>query len=112
MSMDLERKDYSCAPDNFMAGTMPVTTTVKKAGGVLKAHAPVKIAEGQVTAVASGDLAHLTGLYGITADSAESGTDAVIYVAGDFFKEGLALESEVTADALEVPFRNIGIYLK
>lgn len=52
------------------------------------------------------------GLYGITADSAKNGEDAVIYLTGEFFADELVLPQNVTAAALEVPLRNIGIFLK
>ena len=52
------------------------------------------------------------GIYGITADSAKSGEDAVIYLTGEFFADELALAEHVKAADLEVPLRNIGIFLK
>lgn len=112
MSMELEKKTFSTSPEYFEAGTdIPITTRVKTAAADLAAHVPVILADsGKVSAVASASA--LTGLYGITADSAAADADAVIYLTGEFFKDGLALPDGVTADDLEVPLRNIGIFLK
>ena len=43
---------------------------------------------------------------------AKSGEDAVIYLTGEFFADELALAEHVKAADLEVPLRNIGIFLK
>lgn len=111
MSMDLARKDYSLKEPHFIAGTtIAITTQTKTAGAALAAHTPVILANGKVTAVASKD--NLTGLYGITADSAENNKDAVIYLTGEFFADELVLPSGITADDIEVALRNIGIFLK
>lgn len=111
MSMELEKKTYSNEPDYFIAGNaIGITTATKEAGADLAAHTPVILSDGKVTAVASKDA--LTGLYGITADSAASGEDAVIYLTGEFFAENLVLSGSLTADDVEVALRNIGIFLK
>ena len=54
----------------------------------------------------------MTGLYGIAAEDAASGEDAVVYLTGEFFAEGLALPDGVTAADIEAALRNIGIFLK
>lgn len=112
MSMDLAKKSFSNEPEYFVAGTaIGITTETKQAGAALAKHTPVLLGEnGKVTAVASAS--NLTGLYGITADSAENGKDAVIYLTGEFFADGLNLPSGVKAADIEVAFRNIGIFLK
>lgn len=117
MSMDLERQDFSTKEQYFIAGaTIPITTAVKEAGEALEAHTPVLLADGKVKAVADPGSAEkpavTEGLYGITADSAGNGEDAVIYLTGEFFADELVLPQNVTAAALEVPLRNIGIFLK
>lgn len=115
MGMDLEVKKFELNPDYFIAGTtIRITTAVKKAGEALKAHTPVVLsAAGEVTAVKNGGSAVVTtGIYGITADSAVAGKDAVIYLTGEFFADALVLETGVTAADVEVPLRNIGIFLK
>ena len=94
MSMDLARKTFSCEPEYFIAGT----------------HTPVLLAEGKVTPVA--EAAKLSGLYGVTAEAAKSGEDAIIYLSGEFFADALALPAGMTAADVEVPLRNLGIYLK
>ena len=98
-------------PEYLLAGTdICVTTAIKAAAADLKAGAPVKLdASGKVAPVTSEED---TGLYGITTEDFKSGEDAVIYLTGEFFADRLALEKGVTADKLEVAFRNIGIFLK
>lgn len=111
MSMDLARKTFSCEPEYFIAGTnIRIATAVKKAGADLSAHTPVLLAEGKVTPVA--EAAELTGLYGVTAEAAKSGKDAIIYLSGEFFADALVLPAGMTAADVEVPLRNLGIYLK
>ena len=108
MSMDLARKTFSCEPEYFIAGTnIRIATAVKEAGADLSAHTPVLLAEGKVTPVA--EAAKLTGLYGVTA---KSGEDAIIYLSGEFFADALVLPAGMTAADVEVPLRNLGIYLK
>ena len=110
MSMDLARKTFSCEPEYFIAGTnIRIATAVKEAGADLSAHTPVLLAEGKVTPVA--EAAKLTGLYGVTAE-AKSGEDAIIYLSGEFFADALVLPAGMTAADVEVPLRNLGIYLK
>lgn len=111
MSMDLAKKTFSTEPEYFIAGTnIRIATAVKEAGAALAAHTPVILAEDKVTAVA--DKEHLTGLYGVTAEAAKSGEDAIIYLSGEFFADGLVLSEGMTSADVEVPLRNIGIYLK
>lgn len=122
MGMDLARKDFSTAPEYFIAGhTIRIATTVKEAGADLPAHAPVLLADGKVTPVTvtttgSGETAKTTvtttGLYGITAESAKSGEDAIIYLTGEFFADALVLPEGAKAADVEIPLRNIGIFLK
>ena len=105
MSMDLARKTFSCEPEYFIAGTnIRIATAVKEAGANLSAHTPVLLAEGKVTPVA--EAAKLTGLYGVTAEA------AIIYLSGEFFADALVLPAGMTAADVEVPLRNLGIYLK
>ena len=96
MSMDLARKTFSCEPEYFIAGTnIRLATAVKEAGADPVAEA-----------------AKLTGLYGVTAEAAKSGEDAIIYLSGEFFADALVLPAGMTAADVEVPLRNLGIYLK
>lgn len=116
MSMDLEKKTFSTAPKYFIAGAkVAIVSAVKKASAAVEAHSPVLLVDNEVTPLAavSGDAAPVTtGLYGITADSAAAGEEAAIYLTGEFFADALVLPKGVTADKLEVPLRNIGIFLK
>ena len=48
MSMDLERKTYSTAPEYFIAGTdIGIAKATKKASAAVEAHAPVLLADGK-----------------------------------------------------------------
>lgn len=81
----------------------------------MEAHAPVLIADGKVkpiAAPASAGAAVLTGLYGITADSAKADEEVPVYLTGEFFANGLVLPNNVSAADVEIPLRNLGIFLK
>ena len=124
MSMELAKKTFETKPDYLIAGTViGITTATKKAAAAIPAHAPVVLgADGKVTAVSakttgSGETAKVAvtvdGLYGITADGAQAADEeVVVYLTGEFFADGLVLLENVKAADLEVPFRNIGIFLK
>lgn len=49
---------------------------------------------------------------GITADSADADKEVPIYLTGEFFAAGLVLPKNVSVDDVEVPLRNLGIFLK
>lgn len=95
MSMDLAKKTYSTTPDYFIAGTtVGIVTAAKEADGAVAAHNLVLLDGGKVKPLAAVDGTHalnVTGLYGIAAEDAASGEDAVVYLTGEFFAEGLAL---------------------
>ena len=117
MSMNLAKQTFSTQPDYFVAGTtIGIATAVKVAGAALAAHAPVLLGnDGKVKAIDAVDESHplsTTGLYGITAEAAENGEDAIIYLSGEFFADGLTLPSGVAAADIEVALRNLGIFLK
>lgn len=116
MSMDLAKKTYSTTPDYFIAGTtVGIVTAAKKASAAIAAHNLVLMDGDKVkplAAVDSSNALNVTGLYGIAAEDAASGKDAVVYLTGEFFAEGLALPDGVAAADIEVALRNIGIFLK
>lgn len=117
MSMDLAKKTYSTTPDYFIAGTtVGIVTAAKEASAAIAAHNLVLMDGGKVkplAAVDSSNALNVTGLYGIAAEDAASGKDAVVvYLTGEFFAEGLALPDGVAAADIEVALRNIGIFLK
>lgn len=116
MSMDLARKDFSTVPEHFIAGVdIGIAKSTKTASEAVAAHTPVLIAEGKVkpiAAPASKGQAVLTGLYGITADSADADKEVPIYLSGEFFADGLVLPNNVSVADVEVPLRNLGIFLK
>lgn len=115
MSMDLARKDFSTAPEYFIAGVdIGIAKTTKTASEAVKAHTPVLIADGKVKPIAapsSAGAAVLTGLYGVTADSAEADKDVPVYLSGEFFADALVLPDNVSVADVEVPLRNLGIFL-
>lgn len=116
MSMDLAKKTYSTTPDYFIAGTtVGIVTAAKEADGAVAAHNLVLLNGGKVKPLAAVGDTHalnVTGLYGIAAEDAASGEDAVVYLTGEFFADGLALPDGVAAADIEVALRNIGIFLK
>lgn len=115
MSMDLAKKTFTYTPDHMIAGVdIPITTAVKEAAADLSKGAPVILNSSGKAAkvVVDNDEVVTTGLYGIVADSAASGDDVVIFLTGEFYSDALVLETGVSASDLEVPFRNIGIFLK
>jgi hypothetical protein len=111
MSMELAEKTYATDPEYLIAGVnIGIATAAKTAAEAVEKGAPViRNSDGKIAKVTD---AASTELYGIAADSAKAGEEAVIYLTGEFFRDALALEDGVTADALELPFRNIGIFLK
>ena len=116
MSMDLEKKTFSTAPEYFLAGTtIGIAKATKKASAAVAAHAPVLLDSDEVKPIAKVDGSHalsLTGLYGIAADGAASGEEAVIFLTGEFFGDALVLPEGVKVADVEVPLRNIGVFLK
>lgn len=116
MSMDLAKKTYSTTPDYFIAGTtVGIVTAAKEADGAVAAHNLVLLDGDKVKPLAAVDdtnALNVTGLYGIAAEDAASGKDAVVYLTGEFFTDGLALPDGVAAADIEVALRNIGIFLK
>ena len=115
MSMDLARKDFSTAPEYFIAGVdIGIAKTTKTASEAVEAHTPVLIADGKgkpIAAPSSAGAAVLTGLYGVTADSAEADKDVPVYLSGEFFADALVLPDNVSVADVEVPLRNLGIFL-
>lgn len=88
-------------------------TAAKEADGAVAAHNLVLLDGGKVKPLAAVDGTHalnVTGLYGIAAEDTASGEDAVVYLTGEFFAEGLALPDGVAAADIEVALRNIGIF--
>ena len=113
--MDLERKTFSTKPEYFIAGTVIGIAKAAKTASAVEAHAPVLIDGGKVKPIAKVDGSNplsLTGLYGIAADSAAENEEVPVYLTGEFFADGLVLPTGVTAEDVEVPLRNLGIFLK
>lgn len=123
MSMNLEKQVFNCDPQHFIAGAnIRIATAVKTAGEAISAHAPVilnsdgKLANVTATTTGSGENAKTTvsteGLYGIVSEDTAADEEAVVYLTGEFFADSLDLKTGVTAAAIEVALRNIGIFLK
>lgn len=107
---NLAVQTFESTTERFLAGMMDIAKSVKTAAVELKAHAPVQLDEnGKIKPISTGEEAKV---YGIVPDSAEAEKETVVYLTGEFFADSLALEEGVTADKLEVPMRNIGIFLE
>lgn len=95
MSMDLAKKTYSTTPDYFIAGTtVGIVTAAKEADEAVTAHNLVLLADGKVKPLAAVDGTHalnVTGLYGIAAEDAAKGEDAVVFL----FEAGVVLATPV-----------------
>lgn len=122
MSMDLGIKRYSTEPLYFEAGVGPVAKAVKVAAVDIPAHAPVvldgngKLALITVTTGGTAEAPTKTvttdGLYGLTPDSIREGEEGPVWLGGEYFADALVLPEGATAEDVEIPLRNIGIFLK
>lgn len=118
MAMDLAVKTYSTKPDYLIAGTdIRVTTAVKEAKSAVARGMVVALKDGkleQPTVTGSGEpyTVATDNMYGIVADDAEAGKDAVVYLTGEFFADALVLPEHAKAADVEIALRNIGIFLK
>ena len=118
MGMDLAKKTLSTEPDYLIADGAEINTAVKVASAAVTRGTVVKLDE-------SGELALLTvsggpgeytvdtdGLYGIAADDAQAEEEVVVYLTGAFFGDALVLPENATVADVEVPLRNLGIFVK
>ena len=118
MGMDLAKKTFSTEPDYLIADGAEINTAVKVASAAVTRGTVVKLDE-------SGDLALLTvsggpgeytvdtdGLYGIAADDAQAEEEVVVYLTGACFGDALVLPENATVADVEVPLRNLGIFVK
>lgn len=117
MSMDLERKNFSYAPDYLIADGAEINTAVKVASvGVVRGEVVVLNGDGKLAKIiVSGDDPYTvttTGLYGIVADDAAAEEETVVYLTGAFFGDALVLPENATVADVEVPLRNLGIFVK
>lgn len=122
MSMDLEPKTFRYVPSRFEAGTGPVAKALKTAAVDIPAHAPVvlnsdgKLALITTTTTGEGENAKTTvtttGIYGVTPDSIKKDEEGPVWLTGEYFADSLVLPEGVTTADVEVPLRNIGIFLK
>lgn len=117
MSMDLARQEFSTKEKYFIAGTtIPITTAVKQArggpGGPHPRAAGRRQGDGRGRPGQRREARRDRGPVWHHRRQCKNGEDAVIYLTGEFFADELVLPQNVTAAALEVPLRNIGIFLK
>lgn len=122
MSMDLSVKTYCYDPHHFEAGTGPVAKAVKVASVDIPAHAPVVLnSDGKLALVSvtkGGTDAAPTytvsaaGIYGVTPDSIRKDEEGPVWLTGEYFADSLTLPENVAVADVEVPLRNIGIFLK
>lgn len=107
-----ESETHECKMPYFVVGHEPVTTKIKTAASAILMQAPVAIDDaGKVVPITS-ETVGTAKFYGIAAEAAEAEEDVLVYLTGGFLAEGLALEEGVTVDKVEIPLRNIGIFLK
>ena len=110
MSMDLAGKTYRYDPHHFEAGVGPVAKAAKVAAADIPAHAPVVLdGDGKLALITADNQA---GIYGLTPDSIRAGEEGPVWLTGEYFADSLALPEGVTAADVEVPLREIGIFLK
>lgn len=102
----------SYKPKMVHAGDYPVVTgtgTVAD-GSIIPELTPVVLGnDGKLSPVTASTIGDV---YGIAADKAEAGEEAVIYLTGQFFGDALELPEGVTAPDLKAPLRKIGIFLE
>ena len=102
----------SYKPRMVHAGDYPVVTgsgTVAEKETILGLMPVTLGADGRLSAVTASTVADV---YGIAADKAEAGEEAVIYLTGQFFGDALELPEGITAADLKAPFRRLGIFLE
>ena len=110
MSMDLAVKSYRCDPKHFEAGVGPVAKAVKVAAADIPAHAPVALnADGKLALLTADNKA---SAYGLTPDSIRADEEGPVWLTGEYFADSLVLPEGMTAADVEVPLRNIGIFLR
>lgn len=118
MSMDLAKKTFSTTPDYLIAGGAEINTAVKVASVAVKRGAVVvldgdgKLAIPTVSGEPDSYTVDTTGLYGIAADDAEAEEEVVVYLTGAFFGDALVLPENATVADVEVPLRELGIFVK
>lgn len=101
----------SYTPKMIHAGDYPVVTdsgTVADNNTILELMPVTLGADGKLSAVTADTVADV---YGLAAESAEAGEEAVIYLTGKFFGEALEVPAGTTAADFKAPFRKIGIFL-
>lgn len=103
---------FSYEPNRIIAGVYPISTAIKPAGENLPAHAPVSLdGTGKLALLKAGTVS-TTGVYGVVPEAANADEDAVVYLTGEFFGDSLTLPDGITVSDIDVPMRNIGIFLK
>ncbi len=101
----------SYTPKMIHAGDYPVVTdsgTVADNNTVLELMPVTLGTDGKLAAVTADAIADV---YGLAAQEAEAGEEAVIYLTGQFFGDALALPEGTTPADFKAPFRKLGIFL-
>lgn len=117
MSMDLARKDFVFTPEYLIADNSEINTAVKVASvAVQRGEVVVLDGDGKLAKITVGGddpyTVTTTGLYGIVADDADAEEEAVVYLTGAFFGDALILPEHATVADVEVPLRELGIFVK
>lgn len=117
MSMDLARKDFAFTPEYLIADNSEINTAVKVASvAVQRGEVVVLDGDGKLAKITVGGddpyTVTTTGLYGIVADDADAEEEVVVYLTGAFFGDALILPEHATVADVEVPLRELGIFVK
>lgn len=104
---------------NFFAGSeMPQIRAAKEASAAVKKYEPVVIAADKIKPVeaSTSDDTNYTigvdGLYGIALEDIAANEVGAVLLTGEVLSSALVVAEHVDIGALELPFRNIGIFLK
>ncbi len=98
-------------PKMIHAGDYPVVTdsgTVAEGEIILELMPIVLGTDGKIKAVTSDTVAQV---YGLAAENAVAGQEAVYYLTGQFFGDSIEVPAGTTAADFKAPFRKLGIFL-
>ncbi|WP_106494895.1 head decoration protein [Lentibacillus sp. Marseille-P4043] len=99
--------------DNLFAGDFEIVTDTAKVGADLSRGTVLGIADdGSAVALDSAAADGSKNPYAVLADNATSGSEATIYLTGEFNQDKLVFGGEDTAADHKRALRNIGIFLK
>lgn len=104
---EVERNEL--LPTRLFAGDYPVVTDVAKVNKSVEKHTVVSLTD---TGIEATSAETLKDIYGITADAATAGEEAVIYLTGEFIEEAITFPTGAEKEQAKAPLRRIGIFIK